>query len=162
MYGDGNPKNFPQPWQAAAAALGAPPGASEGRHGESAGEATRHGQGGEAGATASETRPLTPPTVARVASVPVLAEHVGELAGRYEAKVLPVLEASEGWREVQLLYDEAKGAMVTVSLWEDGEALAAVADDAGYRDAMREIADLMEGVPEVVSYKVVGSFRRAS
>ena len=158
MYGNGSPKDFPQPWQAAAAALAAP---ADAGGGEKAGEtAGQHGGGGAA--TANESRPLTPPTVARVASVPVLAELVGELTGRYEEKVLPALEASEGWREVQLLYDEAKGTMVTVSLWKDDEALAAIADDAGYRDAMREIADLMEGVPEVASFKVVGSFRRAS
>ena len=49
------------------------------------------------------------------------AEHAEELRGRYEAKVLPALEASEGWRGAQLLYDETNGTMMTVNLWEDGE-----------------------------------------
>ena len=61
---------------------------------------------------------------------------------------------------MQLLYDQTKGVMVTVSLWEDDEALSVIGDDAGYRDAMREVAEMMEGVPEVASYKLVRSFRR--
>jgi quinol monooxygenase YgiN len=101
-----------------------------------------------------------PPTapegpIARMSEVALRQGSTPEaLSAAYQQDVQPVLASAGGWRGAVMLVDRAAHRARSLTLWDSSAAMDAAAQEPGYREAMKGVAEHFAGPPESATYEL--------
>jgi heme-degrading monooxygenase HmoA len=94
---------------------------------------------------------------ARVFSVQLHSEKVGEFIQLWHEAMLPDARQQKGWKSARLLVDRKSGKAMVVGLWEtEADALATSTGSAFAERVRAALASLMAAPPVVEHYEVAG------
>lgn len=91
---------------------------------------------------------------ARVITVLVDVYRMDRAIEIYEEDVLPAIKMREGGVGAMLLVDRSSGRGVSISLWEDKEALLAAQESGFMQDQIRKFTAMLIGTPDVEALEV--------
>jgi quinol monooxygenase YgiN len=93
---------------------------------------------------------------ARIVSLDLKPNTHKQFSVLFQQQILPDLRKQQGFRDEILLVDPGAPRVVAISTWDTKENAEAYADKA-YTDAVKSLADVLEGTPEVKTYQLAFS-----
>ncbi|MEW6552846.1 MAG: hypothetical protein AB1384_00985 [Actinomycetota bacterium] len=86
---------------------------------------------------------------ARVITVLVDVYRIDRAIEIYEESVLPAIQMREGGVGAMLLVDRSTGRGISISLWEDKDALLAAQESGFMQDQIRKFTAMLIGTPDI-------------
>jgi heme-degrading monooxygenase HmoA len=93
---------------------------------------------------------------ARIVSLDLRPNTHKQFSELFEKHILPALRKQQGFKDEILLVDPGAPRVVAISTWETKENAEAYAGKA-YPDAVKSLAEVLEGVPDVRTYQLAFS-----
>jgi quinol monooxygenase YgiN len=91
---------------------------------------------------------------ARVITVLVDVYRMDRAIEIYEESVLPAIKVREGGIGALLLVDRSSGRGISISLWEDKEALLAAQESGFMQEQIRKFTAMLIGTPDIEAIEV--------
>jgi len=91
---------------------------------------------------------------ARVITVLVDVYRIDRAIEIYEESVLPAIQLREGGIGALLLVDRSSGRGISISLWDDKEALIAAQESGFMQEQIRKFSAMLIGTPDIESLEV--------
>jgi quinol monooxygenase YgiN len=93
---------------------------------------------------------------ARIVSLDLKPNTHKQFSDLFDKQILPTLRKQSGFKDEILLVDPDAPRVVAISTWDTKENAAAYASRA-YPDAVKSLAEILEGAPEVKTYQLAFS-----
>jgi len=87
----------------------------------------------------------------RISSIQVRPEDIPAVESLYATSIKAVYQQAPGFQSAYLLLDRNSGAAQSVTVWDSQRDVQAIAETAGYREAMAGLARFVVGAPKVAS-----------
>lgn len=91
---------------------------------------------------------------ARVTTVAVQPDKVGDVETLYRSSILPAITAAQGCQGVYLLLDRATGKGMSITLWDDPANAQTYESSGSYQQQVAKVAQYFAGPPSLATYEV--------
>ena len=91
---------------------------------------------------------------AQLTTVYCLPEKLDELAGLYEERIIPIIQAQMGYRGMYLLLDRGAGKIIAISLWDSKEDAVTCEHSDGHQEHLTQFASYLAATPDSEGYEV--------